>query len=353
MNTIRVNIIPHPSSIGRGIGFYTQFLQKALSKLPQLELTANQPDLLHYTFFDLFYPTLPQKQLLPTVVTVHDVTPLVLKSFYPQGIRGRVNLFLQKKSLRKAAAIITDSLNSKSDIHRYLGIPLEKIYSIPLAADPIYSQSVPAKQLQKVKKKYDLPNTFVLFVGGVNPNKNIVRLIEATQSLNMPLVLVGSEFTKEIKTNSLSIKQKIGLQPLHPELKEADKVRQLVAVSPNIYTPGFVASKDLAAIYRLATVYCQPSLYEGFGMPLVEAMLSGCLIITSNTSSLPELYPPRTITFDPSSSLSLTKALETVVSLSPKERADLIKKTSSYVKQFNWQKTAAETLRVYQQVLGL
>ncbi len=352
MTTIRVNLIPHPSSLGRGIGFYTQFLQDSLLKSSKIEITTHQPDLIHYTFFDLFYSTLPQNGVLPTIVTVHDVTPLVLKDLYPKGLRGQINLFWQRKALRKVDAIITDSLNSKTDIHQYLGIPLEKIYPIPLAADPIYSQRLSSEKLKTIKKKFNLPDEFVLYVGGINPNKNLIRLIEVTQSLNLPLVLVGSEFTKEIRTNNLSIKQKLGLQPLHPELKEAAKIKQLLAVSPNIHTPGFVASKDLVGIYQLATVYCQPSLYEGFGLPLVEAMLSNCLIISSNTSSLSELYPTGTLAFDPNSYPSMINAFKAFLKLSDIEKLKLKRLGLMRAKQFTWEQTALATLKVYQQVIS-
>lgn len=350
MTAINVSIITHPSSIGRGIGFYDQHLLSHLQKLPEIQINQGSPDLVHYTFFDLFYPTLPSPTI-PTIVTVHDVTPLVLPQSYPKGLRGRINLFRQKLNLKKVAAIITDSQNSKKDIEKHLNIPSHKIHAVLLAADPIYQQTVSQSFMQKVKKRYHLPDQFILYVGGINPNKNLIHLIEAALSLSIPLVLVGSEFTKQIVTNP-SVKSRLGLQSIHPELKEAVKIRTLIAQSPSIFTTGFVPSDQLAAIYRLASVYCQPSIYEGFGFPLLEAMSANCLIASSSVSSLPEIYPKNTITFDPTDLSSIKNALHRAINLEPKEKQKMIKQALIYSKKFTWEKTAKSTLDVYKQVLN-
>ncbi len=350
MEKTKVKLIDHPSSIGRGIGFYTKLLMESLSLTPGIELNDQEPSLIHYTFFDLFYHTLPTRSDCTTVVTIHDVTPLVLPKLYPKGFKGRISLFRQKLALKGVTSIITDSKNSKEDIVKYLGMPKEKINVVPLAADPIYNDAPSAEFTEKVKRKYNLPEKFVLYVGGVNPNKNLIALIEATLSLDLPLVLVGSEFTREVPQN-MSLKAKLGLQKNHPELKEAIKIKHLIDQSSLVRVLGFVASKELSAIYRLASVYCQPSLYEGFGLPLLEAMACKCLIISSNTSSLPEIYPENTITFDPKSLPAIKLALSEAISLTSSQKKSLTNRAYLHSKGFTWKKTAQATAYVYEQAI--
>ena len=337
MKKIKVNLSIDSHSTGRGIGFYAHNLKKALAKVPDLELTDQHPDLIHYPYFDLFYPTLKITHT-PTIVTLHDLTPLVLSSLYPKGLKGSINLWRQSLALKKATAIITDSQNSKIDIINYLHIPSQKIHVIPLAVDPIYSTKLAPKQLSQIKQKYSLPDKFVLYVGGVNPNKNLPRLIQACLDLNLKLILVGSEFTQPLSL------------PVHPELKDLQIIQKSIQQHDSIHAPGFVSNEDLVGIYQLASVYCQPSLYEGFGLPLLEAMTAGCPIISSHSSSLPEIYPANTITFDPENQLSLNKALEAVLKLSPKQKLTLVKLGQARAKDFSWAKTAELTTKVYRSI---
>ncbi|MBI1872219.1 glycosyltransferase, partial [Candidatus Collierbacteria bacterium] len=115
---------------------------------------------------------------------------------------------------------------------------------------------------------------------------------------------------------------------------------------------GFIESKELSAIYRLATSYCQPSLYEGFGLPLLEAMTAGCLIVSSNTSSLPEIYPEGTITFNPNKVDSIKEALNKALNLKVADLRKLISFQNKEAAEFSWQKTATLTLTVYKRVIS-
>jgi len=335
MAPLRVHIPTDSQSTGRGIGFYTSNLIDALKRIKDIKLVDTQPDLIHYPYFDLFYPTLNPPKNIPSIVTIHDVTPLVLSRFYPKGIKGRFNLFKQKQALKRVTAVITDSNNSRQDIIKHLRVPENKIHVTPLAVDPFYAKPVSSKVISEVKAKYSLPDVFLLYVGGVNPNKNLPRLIKAVTKLNLPLVLVGSEFTRPTPPIS-SLKAKLGLQSVHP-----------LETNPLLHALGFVSNQDLSAIYRLALAYCQPSLYEGFGLPVLEAMSAGCLIVGSNQSSLPEIYPPQAITFDPKSTRSMLKALKKVIGLKPKDRETLIKLGLERSQDFSWNATARLTATVY------
>ncbi len=350
MEKIKVKLMGEGHSAGRGVGFYRKFLAAALKESAAVQLVENNPDVIHYPFFDLFYPTLPLPKSKPTVVTIHDLTPLVLTQYYPAGLRAHFNLRRQRHSLSSAAAIITDSLNSRADLIRLFNLPENKIHVIPLAADPVYAIPTATKELERVSRAYKLPPQFVLYVGGINANKNILRLAEVCVTLKLKLVLVGSEFTKE-PLETFSFKKILGLQRVHPELREYHRLREFVAKHPvAIQVLGYVSSTDLTAIYRLASVYCQPSLYEGFGLTLLEAMSAGCLVVSSNTGSLPEIYPAGTITFDPRDTSSIGAALTQALNLAADKREHLLSLQREKAKKYSWQKTAALTTKVYQAV---
>jgi len=348
---LKVRLEGEEHSAGRGVGFYRNHLLDALLKSGRVEIDNTSPDLVHYPYFDLFYPTLPQKLEYPTVVTIHDLTPMVLPSYYPKGIRALVAVLLQRLALKNVSAIVTDSLSSKKDIVDIFKLDPGKVFVTHLAVDPAYSEKPTVGQTKAVKDKYHLPDKFILYVGGVNPNKNLVRLARAATKLNCPVVFVGSEFTKTpVKT--FSFKQLLGFQKTHPEISEFNKLRAITQGNPLFHVLGFVPTEELNAIYHLAGVYCQPSLYEGFGIPLLEAMTAGCLIVSASTGSLPEIYPLETIVFSPASESEIEFALQKALSLKPKEREIQIKAGKEKARRFSWEKTAAQTLAVYLTVLG-
>lgn len=351
MKKIKVNLLGEEHSAGRGVGFYRSHLQAAFEKTGQVEFVGEGPDLIHYPFFDLFYPTLKRKHTSPTVVTIHDLTPLVLSRYYPMGFRALAALTRQRLALRNVDAVITDSLSSKRDIVAIFHLPPEKVFVTHLAADEAYAKIPTEKYLEDIRKKYHLPDKFVLYVGGVNPNKNLVRLAKAVAKLDLPLVLVGSEFTKAL-VETFSVKKLLGLQKVHPEVGEFAKLKSIVEDNDLFRVLGYVPTEELNAIYRLAAFYCQPSLYEGFGLPVLEAMTAGCLVVCSNTGSLPEIYPLETVTFSPDSEKELQTAFEKALSLPPKEKADLIKAGKEKSADFTWEKTANATIGVYLSVLS-
>src|SRR3989338_1964089 len=351
MKKIKVNLLGEEHSAGRGVGFYRSHLLTALEKLGQVDIVTESPDLVHYPFFDLFYPTLPQKLDYPTVVTIHDLTPLVLSNLYPLGLRARLALFAQKRALKHISAVLTDSLNSKKDLVRFFHLDPDKVFATPLAADPVYLRKPPTSLLKSVKEKYHLPDKFILYVGGINANKNLVRLAQAAINLNTHLVLVGGEFVKP-PVETFSLKKLLGLQLVHPEIRQFNKLKEIISGNSLFLTLGFVPTADLNAIYRLATLYVQPSLYEGFGLPLLEAMSAGCPIVAANAGSLTEIIPSESIIFDHGSQPSIEEAISDALALPEKERARLVKLGREKAAEFSWEKTAKATLSVYQKVVG-
>ena len=348
---IKVKIEGGEHSAGRGVGFYRNNLVSALGELDGVEVVVENSDLVHYTFFDLFYHTLPNSSDVPTVVTIHDLTPLVLPEYYPMGLRAKLNFDRQKMALKNVSAIITDSNNSKKDIVDILKIKPEKVFVTYLAVDNAYSKTPTDKTLIEVREKYHLPKKFILYVGGINANKNLVRLAKAAIKLNVHLVFVGSEFVK-YPVETFSIKKILGLQSIHPEVYEFTKLMEIIKNNSQIHVLGFVGNEDLNVIYRLANLYCQPSFYEGFGLPVLEAMTAGCPVVSSNSGSLPEIYPPGAISFDPRNQADIETALQKALILKKKDRDNLIKSGQEKATEFSWEKTARETYAVYSSILN-
>lgn len=324
---------------GRGTGTYTKELLKALHEIPSLTISEfihtrsipHDVDVLHYPYFDPFFLTLPAPGHIPVIVTVHDLIPLVYSHHFPSGLRGRIKWLLQQRKLRHTTAIITDSIASQQDIARLIPYPKERIYPIYLAPGKKF---VPQSETvtHDMKKKYNLPEKFLLYVGDVNWNKNISGLIQAMEGLNIPLVLVGKAFLRDDLPEVQQINQEI-------------KKRGLDSL---VIKTGFIADGDLPAIYSSATVYIQISYAEGFGLPVLEAMACGTPCVVSSNSSLGEIAGP-SVTVDPSDTQSITKGIQQALSLDRKQEN---KKLREWVEHFTWRKTALETSVVYKQAVG-
>lgn len=332
-------------SASRGIGMYTKFLVEHLRNIEQLEVVeiskGNLPekvDLVHYPWFDLYYPTLPLSCPRPRVVTVHDLTPLVLQDLYPAGLKGKLMLMRQKWALKHVAGILTDSVASKKDIIKIFAIDAERVHAVHLAPQGGFPDRIGNEAFARVRKTYDLPKEFVLYVGDVNRNKNLPELLAACRLVGLTLVVVGKQAVSEKYDRT------------HPENADLVILQHEAKVSGDVRLLGFVSSEDLAVLFKLASVYCQPSLYEGFGLPVLEAMSCGCPVVVTRRGSLPEIAGEAAVYAEPESK-SLAKAIQFVTNLPDSGRARLIKEGYLQVKKFSWMQTARQTLEVYEQVL--
>ena len=275
----------------RGIGYYTENLINHLKKDKEIELIeftniyeVKNVDLVHYPWFDFYFHTLPIKKNFKTVITIHDTIPLIFPSYNPSGIKGKVNFILQKIALKRTDAIISDSLSSKKDIIKYLKIEDSKISPIYLAVEEDFKPLNETKLIH-AKRKFKLPDEFLLYVGDANWTKNLpflikgfARLIEKERFTGIKLILVGRVFLKNVENID------------HQELKSLKEVSHLINqlnLSDKIIKTGFLDKEDLIAFYNLATVYIQPSLYEGFGLPVLQALSCGTPVVSSNAGSLP------------------------------------------------------------------
>lgn len=337
---------------GRGIGVYTANLLECLKKsgpaagmivseIRETENLSPEFDLIHYPFFDLFFHSLPVNHSARFVVTCHDVIPLEFPEHYPPGIRGKFNLFLQKLALKHVSAIITDSYASVKAVRKYLNVDHSRIKMIYLGPSPEIHRVTEKKKLVAVREKYSLPDKFVLNVGDINWNKNLPGLVKACADLQIPLVLVGKQ--------AALIEQ---IDDHHPELQHLSDLKSyLINHKSSVLRLGFIPEGDLAAVYSLASVYCQPSYAEGFGLSVLHALACGTPITCSQTHSLPEVAGSCAVYFDPYDQNSLNSALSGVLT-GTKLRRSLSSAGLIQAAKFSWEKTARETIAVYKQIIN-
>lgn len=330
----------------RGVGAYTRFLAKYLAKNKAIELALSsnkdldfKAEITHYPFFDLFFSTLPLLNKGKTIVTIHDVIPLIFPKYYPTGKKGFLALMRQKMALKSVNAVITDSNNSKTDIAKYLKFPLDKIYVIPLASNPGL-KIANEEEIQKVSKKYKLPKKYLLYVGDINYNKNIPQLIKTLKFLpkEIQLVCVGKNFYPQDIPEWKTIEAQIALSDVAKRIKFITDL-----ASEN--------NAELSAIYGGALAYLQASLYEGFGLPVLEAMRCGTPVICANNSSLMEVALNKAVMVEEAKAESFALAVEEVLAWSKTTREKFIKQAMAHANKFTWDKTVKATIDVYQEVL--
>jgi len=278
----------------------------------------------------LFIPAhvLPLIHPLPSVVTVHDLGYRHFPDAHPLTQRLYLD-WATHFSARAATRVIADSEATKRDLIHFYHVPAEKITVIYPGRDESLRRVDPAP----VRAKYNLPEDYLLHVGTLQPRKNLLRLIEAWHSsvLRLPssvaLVLAG-------RPGWLS-------SPILAQAREH---------APFVRLLDYVPDEDLAGLYSGARAFVFPSLYEGFGFPVLEAMACGTPVICSNTSSLPELAGDAALLVDPTDTEALAAAVIRVLS-EPDLRAALVEKGFEQVKKFSWARAAEETLAVLEGVI--
>lgn len=329
----------------RGVGVYTKNLVDALQELSKkqknftIELVNHQTDisqfdLVHYPYFDFFFHTLPIQKKTNTVVTIHDTIPLIYPDHYPKGLKGSAKFMLQKHSLKSVKSVVTDSETSKKDIVRFLGVDKEKIHPVYLGPT-VSDRKMNDSEIEATRKKYGLPKEYILYVGDVNWNKNLITLCRASKVAKVPLVIVG----------------KAAAQRQVPRHKENEPLIEILAEfgnDPDILRLGFV--DDILPLYKGALCLCQPSLYEGFGLSVLDAMFLGVPTIISKIQVFSELYDEAALFFDPRSEQQLS---EQIVEMKKNTnlRKDLIKKGLKKSQQYSWEQTALNTYNVYTHVV--
>jgi glycosyltransferase involved in cell wall biosynthesis len=274
----------------------------------------------------------------PTVVTVHDVIQFVLPEYAWRKI-SRLYFALVSAGARRADAVITVSECSKRDIVKLLGLAPQRIHVIGNAVDDRFFPVRDAWLLASVRERYGIGSRFILYFGGFDLRKNVPRVIEAYSRLPETL-------KREYQLVIAGRYQHLG-HPLYPDPRET--VRRLGLERSVIFT-GQIREQDKAPLYSAATVYAFPSLYEGFGMTVLEAMACGTPVVTSNVSALPEVVGDAGSLVDPYSSEAISQALAELLE-SQERRADLARRGLERARRFTWPQVADQTVRVYKQIV--
>ena len=270
---------------------------------------------------------------VPTVLTVHDLIFRHLPEHHKTLNRWYLNLTLPLYCLR-ATHIIAVSQQTRRDLITFYGLPPEKISVIHEAADRRFRPQSP-ENVASARERYRLPERYLLFVSTIEPRKNLTRLLQAFERVHAAGL-----------TDALVIVGKRGwLYGDFFAAVEKSPVRQVVIF------PGFVPDADLPAVYAGAQALAFPSLYEGFGLPVLEAMACGAPVVCSNRSSLPEVAGDAALLVDPLDVDALAAALAQVLS-DETLRREMRARGLTQAAQFSWERTARETLAVYQKVRG-
>ena len=288
-------------------------------------------DLIHVPYWGS-----PLRSPSPTVVTVHDLIPMVLRE-YRGGALARFYTSLVAAAARGAQHVITDSSASKADVTTRLAIPEARVTAIHLAADEHFQ---PGSADRAVLDRYGLPESYVLYLGGFDIRKNVSGLLHAYSFVGpaigdeYPLVLAG-RFPPTVSRRFPDIR---GLM-------------QELALGGWVKMTGFVDEADKLAIYRGAAVVVQVSTYEGFGLTALEAMACGKPVVVSDRSSLPEVVGPAGFVLDPDDHRGIAGAI-IACAIQDGLREELRELGLAQAARFSWSLTANRTLEVYRQVLG-
>ena len=287
-------------------------------------LDAVQPDVAHFT-----NGMIPLGSPVSTIVTIHDMSLRLYPQCHPVR-RLLLNRPLMQVAIRQAQSIVTVSDSARGDLLRLHGVAADRVSVVHEAASPSFHPITDRAVLEGVRARYQLPRQFVLYVGTIEPRKNLSRLVEAfaqARARGIPhhLVCVG---------------------PYGWSSRDlAGRVERL-ALSESVHFTGYAKFEDLPAIYNLADFFVFPSLYEGFGLPVVEAMASGLPVITSSTSSLVEIAGDGAATIDPTNTEALADAIVRLAT-DDELRREVGRRGLQRSRMFSWTQTAKEMLAVY------
>jgi glycosyltransferase involved in cell wall biosynthesis len=308
-------------------------MQFEQSIVPRAAAT-HRADLLHIPYW-----APPLRSSVPIVVTIHDIIPLLLKE-YRGGPLVRMYTGLVSAAARGAAMILTDSESSKRDIIRHLKVDGAHVRTIYLAADEKFSTHVDPIDYAALRKNYDLPEEYVLYLGGFDARKNIETLLQIytwtqdTIGTDYPLVIAGQ------------------LPDRHDAFFQDPRIiAKQLEVEDVVRFIGPVAEEDKVALYQRARAFLFPSLYEGFGLPPLEALACGLPVIGSNAASLSEIVGDAGVLVDPKDARAMAGALIAVVT-EQKFHDDLSDRAVAQAAKFSWDKCARETAAAYEEVLN-
>jgi glycosyltransferase involved in cell wall biosynthesis len=282
----------------------------------------------------------------PYLVTIHDMSTLLFAN--QKGLRNNLRLFYLRRGLARADQVLAVSSATRRDVESVLQIPASRIQVVYNAPDPAFRQacadgpdSVFPAEIQRVLDRYRIHYPFLLYVGRTNPQKNIPRLVEAFAVLrgelqehvrykHLRLIIIGDEIAR------------------HPALRHAVIQSR---VENSVRFLGFVPIETLRAFYQAASAFVFPSLYEGFGLPPLEAMACGTPVVCSHVSSLPEVVGDAALIVNPENVFDIARGMREVL-LNDALRSDLIQRGLQQVRQFSWERAAIQVLHTYEEIMS-
>jgi glycosyltransferase involved in cell wall biosynthesis len=289
-------------------------------------------DVVHSTTF-----CVPEFRLRPKrlVVTIYDLSFITHPELHlPANVAHC--LAGTRLAIERADAIIAISDHTRRDLVERLGAPPERIIVTPLAHDVDLARVTDPKRLAAVRKRYGLPEHFILFLGALEPRKNLPRLLEAYAALPAGL-------RREVHLVVAGVRGWLN-DSIHARVAE-------LGLEASVRFAGYIDGHDLAAVYSLATMFAYPSLYEGFGLPVLEAMACGTPVLTSDVSSLPEVAGDAAVLVSPADVGSIAAGLRRLLD-SSSLRDELSTRGIGRASRFSWQRCARQTLDVYRALAG-
>lgn len=314
-------------------GFYPKWEQISLAKA----IRKDKIDILHCTS-----NTAPLSLKVPLILTLHDI--IYMEKTYYQILKGSgtsyqkfgnlYRRFVVPRIIKNSKKIITVSEYEKRRIAEYFKLDGNKLNAVYNGVSSHFKKINDQNELKRVKEKYNLPEKFFFFLGNTDPKKNTKGVLEAL-----------SMFYKENKENYKLVMldyEKIELDKLISEIGDP-------SLSDKIHLTGYVVNTDLPAIYNLCTIFLYPSLRESFGIPMLEAMACGAPVITSNTSSMPEISNDAALIIDPFKPEDITAAILKILN-NEKFKMDLIVKGYKQAAKFTWKAMAEKVLSLYKEI---
>ena len=313
----------------RGVGMYIGLLKDNLEKYDRkndyvfssnIQEDSKEADIVHYPYLDPFFVTFPIFKKKKTVITVHDLIPISYPEHFPAGIKGNISWQVNRRILKQADLILTDSEASKKNIIKFVGVKGHQVESVLLGVgDSFRKEKISASERLTIAKKYNLPEKFFLYVGDVTWNKNLPRLVDAIKEVQIPIVMVGKALVSDFDASN----------PWNND-------RSWVVSETNselFIKPGFVPEDDLVLLYNMALAVCMPSIDEGFGLPVLEGMSCGAPVIVSHGGSLPEVAGSAGLYVDQNDYHDIALKMKTIssdVSLREKYSEAALKQSKSF-----------------------